>query len=167
MPKQKIDPIEIGKWALLGTGVFILYKTLKGLGLIKTGAAAQEQAQEEQAESTNLTIDEKDYTLINYWRKAPTGYAPTLIPMAGTDYLAKQIFNSYGGALFDDNEEQMQGALKTLKYKTQYSWLADRFLTIYKEDLTLFLKAHFTANELYPVWRHLDNLPSGFFKKSK
>jgi hypothetical protein len=31
MPKQKIDPIQIGKWALLGTGVYILYKTLKGL----------------------------------------------------------------------------------------------------------------------------------------
>ena len=109
--KQKIDPIEIGKWALLGTGVYILYKTLKGLGLIKTGAAVQEQAQEEQAQSTNLTIDEKDFTLINYWKKAPTGYAPTLIPMAGTDYLVNQIWNSTG--TFNDNEEQMQGALKT------------------------------------------------------
>lgn len=163
MPKQKIDPIEIGKWALLGTGVFILYKTLKGLGLIKTGAAAEEQAQEEQAEITNLSIDEKDYTSIYYWKKAPTGYAPTLIPMAGTDYLVNQIWDSAG--TFNDNEEQMQGALKTLKFKTQYSWLADRFLTTKKQDLTLFLKNYFSANELYPVWRHLENLPTGFFKK--
>jgi hypothetical protein len=166
MPEnKKVDPIEIGKWGLIIAGGFILYKTLKGLGLIKTGAAAQEEAQEEQAESTNLTIDEKEFTTINFWKKAPNGYRPTLIPMTGTDYLAKQIWDSYGSWYSDDNEEQMQGALRTLKAKTQYSWLADRFLTVYKEDLTLFLKEHFTPEELYPVWRHLENLPSGFVKK--
>ena len=163
MPKQKIDPIEIGKWALLGTGVFILYKTLKGLGLIKTGSGLEEEEKEEKAESTNLTIEEKDFTLINYWKKAPVGYYATLIPMSGTDYLVNQIWNSTG--TFNDNEEQMQGALRTLKYKTQYSWLADRFVTTKKEDLTLFLKNNFSANELYPVWRHIENLPTGFFKK--
>lgn len=161
--KQNIDPFEVGKWILLGSGVFLIYKTLKGLGLIKTGAEAQAEAQEQQAESTNLTIDQNTWTKIDFWKKAPKGYTTLLMPVAGANYIAKQVWDSYG--TFNDNEEQMQGALKMIRYKTQYSQVADRFVTIYKEDLTLFLKAHFSATELFPVWDHLEKLPSGFVKK--
>ena len=53
----------------------------------------------------------------------------------------------------------MQGALKSLTYKEQYSQVAAAFFNKYTEDLTSFLKAHFNESELYPVWRHIENLP--------
>jgi hypothetical protein len=40
---KKIDVIEVGKYALLGTGLFLIYKLFRGTGLIKT---ASEEADE-------------------------------------------------------------------------------------------------------------------------
>ena len=163
--KQKIDPFEIGKWALLIGGVYAGYQILKKLGIIKTGAEAQAEnlssEQQGQADLLNLTITEKDYTNVNFYKKpAPKGYVVALMPKQATDYLAKQIWDSYGSWYSDDNEEQMQGAIKTLRYNTMYSFLADRFYSLYNEDLTLFLKEHFSTNELYPVWSYLNSLPA-------
>lgn len=169
MAKKEIDPIQVGKWLLVGGGLFVGYKILKGLGLIKTGleeqASTQASNQEAQAEITNLNIEDKNWTNINYYKQTPSGYNTMLMPQQGADYIAKQIWDSYGSWYSDDNEEQMQGALKMIRYKTQYSQVASRFFSIYQEDLTAFLKEHFTSTELYPAWSYLDKLPTGFVKK--
>lgn len=153
MAKQKtnIDAIEVGKWALLIGLFYAGYKTLQKLGLINT-------EQETKEEETNAAVDEKNWAQPNFYLKKPPGNKiKVLKTSAGASGIALLIYESYG--YFNDNEEQMQGALKQLTYKEQYSQVAAAFFSKYAEDLTRFLKAHFSESELYPVWQHIENLP--------
>ena len=153
MAKQKtnIDPIEVGKWALLIGLFYAGYKTLQKLGLINT---EQETAEEE----TNAAIDRKQWAQPNFYLKKPPANKVRVLKTAeAANGIALLIYESYDA--FDDDEEQMQGALKSLTYKEQYSQVADAFYSKYTQDLTNFLKAHFNESELYPVWQHIENLP--------
>jgi len=152
MPKKtNIDPIEVGKWALLIGLFYAGYKTLQKLGLINT---AQETAEEE----ANAAVDRKQWAQPNFYLKnPPTNKVRVLKTSAGANGIALLIYEAYDA--FDDDEEQMQGALKQLTYKEQYSQVAAAFYNKNTEDLTSFLKAHFSESELYPVWQHIENLP--------
>jgi hypothetical protein len=152
MPKKtNIDPIEVGKWALLIGLFYAGYKTLQKLGLINT---EQETAEEE----ANAAVDRKQWAQPNFYLKnPPNNKIRVLKTTAGANAIALLIYEAYD--VFDDDEEQMQGALKQLTYKEQYSQVAAVFYNKYAEDLTSFLKAHFSESELYPVWQHIENLP--------
>jgi hypothetical protein len=152
MPKKtNIDAIEVGKWALLIGLFYAGYKTLQKLGLINT---EQETAEEE----TNAAVDRKQWAQPNFYLKnPPNNKVKVLKTTAGANGIALLIYEAYD--VFDDDEEQMQGALKQLTYKEQYSQVAAVFYNKYTEDLTSFLKAHFSESELYPVWQHIENLP--------
>jgi hypothetical protein len=152
MPKKtNIDPIEVGKWAILIGVVYAGYKILQKVGLINT---EQETAEEE----TNAAVDRKQWAQPNFYLKnPPNNKVKVLKTSAGANGIALLIYEAYD--VFDDDEEQMQGALKQLTYKEQYSQVAAAFYNKYTEDLTTFLKAHFNESELYPVWQHIENLP--------
>lgn len=153
MAKQKtnIDAIEVGKWALLIGLFYAGYKTLQKLGLINT-------EQETKEEETNAAIDTKNWAQPNFYLKnPPANKLKVLKTAAAANGIALLIYESYDA--FDDDEEQMQGALKQLNYKEQYSQVAAAFYSKYTEDLTRFLKAHFSESELFPVWQHIENLP--------
>ena len=74
------------------------------------------------------------------------------------DKFIKDLKDSTG--ILNDCEECMQGLLKQINYKTQYSFIADNFLRKYGQDLTGFLKNYFSESELFPVWQHLNNIPT-------
>jgi len=152
MPKKtNIDAIEVGKWAILIGVVYAGYKILQKVGLINT---EQETAEEE----TNAAVDRKQWAQPNFYLKnPPNNKVKVLKTSAGANGIALLIYEAYD--TFDDDEEQMQGALKQLTYKEQYSQVAAAFYNKYTEDLTSFLKAHFNESELYPVWQHIENLP--------
>jgi hypothetical protein len=152
MPKKtNIDAIEVGKWAILIGVVYAGYKILQKVGLINT---EQETAEEE----TNAAVDRKQWAQPNFYLKnPPNNKVKVLKTTAGANGIALLIYEAYD--VFDDDEEQMQGALKQLTYKEQYSQIAAAFYNKYTEDLTSFLKAHFNESELYPVWQHIENLP--------
>ena len=81
-----------------------------------------------------------------------------LFTKAYTDKIVKDIYDSTG--FFNDCEECIKGALKNIKYKTQYSYIADKFYLKYGKDMTAFIKDAFNANELYTSWQYLESLPS-------
>ena len=152
---------EYIKWALFIAVALILWRVLSKFGVI--GVKSEEEKQEDEATSINLNIEFKEWTNPNFYRKkAPKGYVVPLIPVTGADYIAKRVYDSHG--IFNDDEEMMQGALKLIRYRSQYSWIADRFNTLYRADLTSWLKNYYSENELYPVWRYLENLP--IYKKA-
>lgn len=154
----KTDPLELAKYGLLIAGIYLVYKVFKGTGLIPS-------ATDTQAADLNLKIDFKEYTKPDFYKKpAPAGYESPLFTQAATDQKITEIYNSTG--FFNDCEDCIIGTLKTLTYKTQYSWLADNFYKKYKKDMTSFIKASFNEKELYPAWTHLEALPT-YRKKTK
>jgi len=149
--ENKIDAFEVGKWALIIGLFYAGYKTLQKLGLINT-------EQETKEEETSAAVDSKQWAQPSFYLKnPPANKIKVLKTQSAADSIAFLIYESYDA--FDDDEEQMQGALKQLTYKEQYSQIAARFFALYAEDLTRFLKAHFSESELYPVWQHIENLP--------
>jgi hypothetical protein len=148
---------EYLKWALFIAAVLIIYKILSKFGIV--GPKSEEEKQEEQAETLNLNIDFKEWTNANFYnKKAPKNYQVVLMPMQGADYVVNQIYDSVG--YLNDDEEKMFAALKILRYKTQFSFVADRFRILKQKDLVGFLKDAFSTEELYPVWRYLESLPT-------
>lgn len=147
----KTDPLELAKYGLLAVGFYMAYRVMKGAGLIPSASDAQ-------AADLNLKIDFKDYTKPEFYKKAPpAGYEAPLFTAAATDKLITDIYKSTG--VFNDCEECIVGAIKSINYKTQYSWLAANFYKKYKKDLTSFIKEYFNEKELYPAWTHLEALP--------
>lgn len=148
---------EYLKWALFIAALLIIYKLLSKFGVI--GPKTEEEEQEQQAETLNLNVQFKEWTNPNFYRKnAPKGYQVVLMPIQAVDYIVNQIYDSTG--VFNDDEEKMTAAINIIRYKTQYSFVADRFRILKQKDLTSFLKDAFSTEELYPVWRYLENLPT-------
>lgn len=154
---KSVDPNLILTLAGVGAGGFLFYKLLQKVGLIDS----KEDTENTQA---NNEVEESKFVSPTYWQtaKAPVGYAIALIKNAEADNLAKQIEESYG--YFNDDEDKVYGAVKRLKYKTQFSYLAYRFNLLYGKDLFLFLKGFLSSEELATISKFLKALPT-FVKK--
>jgi hypothetical protein len=149
---KKFNTEQIIQYAFIGTGFYLVYTLFKGIGIIKS---PEQQA----AETANAAIDFKEWTKPNFYKQpAPAGYSIILFTQSFADKLTKDLKDSTG--VINDCEECMQGILKQIKYKTQYSFLADNFFKKYGQDLTAFLKDYFNEKELYPAWKHLNEIPT-------
>jgi hypothetical protein len=96
-----------------------------------------------------------------YWTKQKT---PKLFKVAYTQFLCKQIYNSVG--YFKDDWSVAFGAIKTCKYKTQVSWLADNFYKLYKQDLLTWLPGgsgwpqdRFSNEDVAQAIKYVNGLP--------
>ncbi len=148
MSKEKINPFDILKWGATIAAFYIGIKTIKGLGLLPSKES-----------NLNENIESKNYTSPNFWKIAPpVNKLVVLLTTNAVNTLIKDIWRSVG--FFNDCEECIIGVFKQLNYKTQYSYLAQKFYEQKGKDLTAFLKEHFNDKELYPIWKHLDNLPT-------
>lgn len=145
---NKIDPFTLLKWGGTAAAFYLGYKFLKSTGLIPSNAT-----------NLNDQIESKSYTLPNFWRSpAPEGKQVIILTANSVNKMIEDLWNSTG--LFNDCESCMSGVLKSLHYKTQYSYLADKFFEQKGRDLTAFLKSYFNADELLPIWSYLDALPT-------
>lgn len=143
-----ISPLEVV------LGVVILasaYKVGQKFGLIKTEA------------------DEKKEKMLGGGAKElSAGYLKTLpktqkyYGFAGKETpsnLAKLFYDSKG--FFNDDEAKFWGALKTIKYKTQFAKVADAFFVSYKKDLLQYFDTFIDKSEMPQVLSYLEGLPSG------
>jgi hypothetical protein len=71
----------------------------------------------------------------NFYKSVPNAI---ILKRAYAENLAQTIYNSFG--YFNDNEEQATGAIKSLMFKTQVSFLSQVFYELYKQDLLKFLR---------------------------
>lgn len=99
----------------------------------------------------------------------------------GANYLAKlqaekkkfYVFTSKGSApdiaekfykakgFFKDSMDVFWGALKRIKYKTQFAQVADVFQKQYGKDLIAYLLTYIDKDEIATVSDYIKNLPSG------
>jgi hypothetical protein len=88
-----------------------------------------------------------------------------LLTQASADLLAKQIYESTGA--FTDNWPPAFGAIKQAKYKTQISFLAERFKAKYNADLITWLPGgmwpqdRFSNDEVNQAIEYVKKLPTG------
>jgi hypothetical protein len=90
---------------------------------------------EETKNIDQIEVDPGTPWSINFWTKVP---GATVLTRASAVALANVIYDSFG--YFNDNEEQVKGAIKSLKFKTQLSYLAMVFYELHKQDLLTFLR---------------------------
>ena len=87
---KKLDPIEIGKYALLGTGLFLIYKLFRGTGLIKT-------ASEEADENKVKDIDAGKFEPLspNLWKTLKSKYPKNGIMLLKQGQTNKYIYDIF------------------------------------------------------------------------
>jgi len=64
--------------------------------------------------------------------------SPILLTRASGEALARSLYDCFG--MFNDDEEQAKGIIKSLSFQTQLSYLADVFYQLYQQDLLSFLR---------------------------
>lgn len=137
---------KILNYVIIVAVIFALYKLFQKIGLVKT-----------QSEETASGLDLQDFTTKDYWKQKG---GAKIFTTSATNQLIDKILASHHW--YNDDEEQMVSALKSVKYKTQYSWLVDKFQQRTGDDLTAWLRNYFSDKELETPFNYLANLPSGF-----
>ncbi len=66
--------------------------------------------------------------------------------------------------VFNDNEEKVYGALRSMKYASQLSQVSERFFQMYKKDLYNYLQSFMSEKELFTVAQIVSKLESGVIK---
>jgi hypothetical protein len=116
----------------VGLGVYILYKPIKALfdtfGI--TQSKTQEQVQTLQTSGVKSPFSPLYYKSIRLAK---------LMPVAQANAKAKAIYDSI--TYLGNDYAKILAIFKTLTYKTQVSFLAQQFQTLYKQDLLEYLKS--------------------------
>ena len=116
----------------VGLGIYILYKPIKALfdtfGI--TQSKTEEEVQSLQTSGVKNPFSPLYYKSIN---KA------ILMPVAMANAKAKAIYESI--TYLGNDYAKILAIFKTLSYKTQVSFLAQQFQTLYKQDLLEYLKS--------------------------
>jgi hypothetical protein len=159
--KQKND---IKFYLLIGGGAFILFKGVsfikglfEGLGLTSS--------QSDINVSQSQTDPGSPWSPLYYKNLQRRGNNVVLLTISAADLLASQIYNSVG--YFRDDWSQAFGAIKQCKYKTQISFLTERFKIKYNADLITWLPGtsypndRFSNDEVNQAIEYVKKLPSG------
>lgn len=134
------------KIAVWGVGIIAGYilvvrPILRATGVIKSSEEKQQDKQEE-----NFSVSPDSPFNPNYYKSKP---GALLVTKAIAQQIAEKIHDA--GGWFNDNEEQVYGALRQLKAKTQLSWVADNFYTLYGEDMYQYMRSFLDDSEMQIV----------------
>lgn len=119
---------EKQKWILFLIGLFVIYKVLDKIGLVDN---LKEKRQEGKSEALVLV----DALSPKYYKSLGAG--AMLTTNAKGDAIAKQIYDAKG--YIYDTDGQAISAIRQLKYKSQVSYVAERFQKLYQRDLGEYL----------------------------
>ena len=159
MATQKIDTNLLLIGGLFVAGYFVIKPILEKLG-IKESAEQKE---------TKEKLKEQEIKL-NIWGGLPTmvkaaGNKKTLkvLTVAGADSYATQINKSF--SVFGDDEEQIFGVFRNLRYKTQVGSLVTAYFKLYKKDLLTELKSRLSESEFNTIINIIETKPTGIENK--
>jgi hypothetical protein len=132
MAKQQIDTKTIVTVGAVGLGIYILYKPIKAL--FDTFGITQ-SATEQKVQTIQTSGSKSPFSPLYYksFKRA------VLMPVAQANAKAKAIFDSI--TYFGNDYSKILAIFKTLNYKTQVSFLAQQFQSLYKKDLLDYLKS--------------------------
>jgi hypothetical protein len=143
----------------MGVIAYLVINSLKN-GLKNFGASlgigdsVEDEAREKSITKLVKSKDIKDYFKPSFWKEAADrNKKPILLTKAIALSTAKTIYDSIG--FFYDTPEQALGAFKTLKYKSQVSWLAQIFYEKYKKDLYQFLNDRLDKDDQRLVFKEI------------
>lgn len=146
---NKLDVNSIMPYVIIGGVIFAGYKLLQKIGLVKTAADAA-------ASNAAASLQNANYFSPDYYK---TGGAGTLIlTAAASDFLAKSIYDSKG--IFNDDEDKLFGVFKSLKTKSQVSFLAEVFYRKYKRDMIAYINSFLNDKEMLTLKNIVDKLPN-------
>lgn len=131
MAKQQIDQKTILTIGAVGLGIYILYKPIKAI--FDTFGITQSQTS--QAVQQQQTSGSKSPFSPLYWRSIKNAH---ILTQADSSAKAKAIYESINW--LGNDYARILAIFKTLSYKTQVSFLADKFAQMYKTDLLDYLK---------------------------
>jgi hypothetical protein len=127
---------------------------------LETVGLKDSAADKTQSHTENLTIS-KDYWNPTFYQKPPAGYGSIMLTSAYADKLARQLYDSAGW--FNDDEEAIYAAFRQCTYKSQVSFLVQRFYELYKQDLYTWLRdSVLNTSELNTVLTITNKLPNGY-----
>lgn len=159
MAQQKIDYNILLIGGLFVAGYFVIKPILEKLG-IKESAEDREVKQKLKEQEVKLNI----------WGGLPSmvkaaGNKKTLkvLTAAGADSYAKQINKSFG--VFGDDEEQIYGVFRNLRFKTQVGSLVTAYFKLFKKDLLTDLKSRLSESEFATIVNIIETKPSGIENK--
>ena len=137
---------------------FVVKPILEGLGLKDTDAELASKKLQDKVE--NYAAD-KNYWSPRFYQNPPSGYVSMILTYQVSNSLAQSLDDAAG--IFNDDESQIYAVFRSLKYKTQVSYLAYWFNKLYNKDLYQWLKGDVLNNEeLQVVLKITEQLPNGF-----
>lgn len=129
--------------------MFLIYKIMTGLGLIKTGKKKEEEKQKEAA-AEGLRASE-------YFDRMLIAEKPFLALGNESKVLAKSLRKALRG--FGTDEETVYSVFSRLKNKYQISELTFNFYAEYKKDLLAELMTDLTDKEQVILWDIINKIP--------
>ncbi len=160
---------DIGLILIVLAGIVIIflviYNYTKGIGSVLEMIGLKDD-KEDKAIEDRLNINLNKAEDAGYWK--PTLWQQKkgcqILTQSASQKLADQIYNSVG--YFTDTPEQAVSAFKQLKYKSQVSYLVDRFNALHQLDLKTFLNNRFDTTEqkkaLNDIYNYTSKLPNGY-----
>lgn len=153
MKNQKIDYNLLIAGGLL-IGIFYLFRKigsagsdlLSGLGITNT---------EEENQQLNELKEANYWNFQAFLNDAPAG--ALLLTMAFSENLVNQLWDATG--FFNDDEEAIYGVFRSLKTKSQVSFLAKRFFDLKGQDLYNYLDNYLNDSEMLNVKGIIDSKP--------
>ena len=130
---KKIDQKTILTIGAVGLGIYILYKPIKKI-FDTFGITQSETSKAIEQQQTNVA---KSPWSPGYWKTIKGAH---LLTIAQANAKAKAIEESIGYVKLKPDFSKILAIFKTLTYKTQVSFLAERFAALYKTDLLDYLR---------------------------
>lgn len=152
-PPKVINPQIVLYGLLIIVVLWIIYLLMKRIGLIKTQADIKEVKERTEAVQN---LENSKYFDPNLYKQTSYGYAH-LLPSTTANYYAKEIKSSWGW--FNDDEERVYSAFRSLTSKIQISQVADAYAQLYKSDLLGDIVHYFNAKEKAFLWKIIDSKP--------
>lgn len=155
---MKNNPILLYTLVAFGGYFLVVKPLLESLNIMDT---KEEKDAEKLRQSTEQSGYKSDYWNPNYTVRK--GYKAYLLTESSARALVDKLWNASGA--FNDDEEAIYSVFRTLKYKTQVSFLAFWFNKLKKKDLYTWLRdSVLNQNELNTVLTITSKLPEGFVR---
>ena len=159
--KTGIQPKDVITWGLVIVGGIVVYRLLRGTGLLKSVTEQKIEDRKDQLEQQVSESELNDWTKPNFYKQnPPAGYK--VVTYTDTSIPARWVINMRDTDIvgpFND-VEKMKGLINQIQYKTQFSYLAYAFFLLTQTDLMAWLKDKFSAEDLQAPIDYLNKLPT-------
>jgi len=126
-------------------------KIFEALGLSKS---KDDVEREREIKTQMLDLSAGDYFDPDFYKKQ---YGSTILTVSSAQKLSEMIYDSKG--IFNDDEAKVLGVFQLLRTKSQVSFLASVFFSMYKKSLLAYLLSFMNDSEMAAVAKITNKLP--------